>query len=278
MKWHIFLALGGPARAIAGFQPFREPQLNDEVVCYTYLSTYLVAIAAETAGPDFPSLPSFPTTRGIVPPFFSNRSTTVPLSAVTEASDINDDPETVIDLTTSDFAIPTDEEEEPAVTATDSGSVFLPTLVTSTEVTPTSSESVSGQAVIFFVSPQVDNEKRDIFKRAPGGFIGDGNTNVDICTNAGTFRLGDGQLFDLQDPIYYDGESYKEFRSEGTPPEDAITTEFSNADGTLVFSNRALPNTNAGFRQDKGGQVYITFTSSPPGCVPISLRVYAGKL
>lgn len=279
MKWHLFLALGGPARAIAGLQLFGEPQLNDGVVCYTYLSTYLVAIAAETAAPEFPTVPTFPTTRGIVPPFFSNRSTSVPPSAVTEASEI-ENPATFFDFTTSDFAIPTEDEEDSGATATDSGSLFQPTLVTSTatEASPTSSEPVSGQAVIFFVSPQVDNEKGDIFKRAPGGFIGDGNTNVDICTNAGTFRLGDGQLFDLQDPVYYDGESYKEFRSEGTPPEDAITREFSNVGGTLAFSNRDLPNSNAGFCQDKSGQVYITFTSSPPGCVPISLRVYAGKL
>jgi len=278
MKWHLFLALGGPARAIAGLQPIGEPQWNDGVVCYTYLSTYLVAIAAETAEPDFPTLPSFPTTRGIVPPYFSNRSTLVPPSVVTEASEINEIPATIIDFTTSNLAIQTEDQEDPGTTATDSDSLFLPTSVTSTEASPTGSEAASGQAVIFFVSPQVDNEKRDIVKRAPGGFIGSDNTNVDICTNAGTFRLGDGQLFDLQDPIYYNGESYKEFGSQGAPPADSVTRKFSNVAGTLVFSNRALPNTNAGFCQvEESGQVYITFTSSPPGCVPISLRVYAGQ-
>ncbi|KAH7193956.1 uncharacterized protein B0J16DRAFT_317604 [Fusarium flagelliforme] len=276
MKWHLFLALGGPARAIASLQPIGEPQWNDGVVCYTYLSTYLVAIAVETTEPDFPTLPSFPTTRGIVPPYFSNRSTLVPPSVVTEASEINENPATVIDITTSDFAIPTDDQEDAETTATGSGSLFPPTSATSTEASATSSEAVLGQAVIFFVSPQIDNEKRDIVKRAPGGFIGSDNINVDICTNAGTFRLGDGQLFDLQDPIYYNGESYKEFRSEGTPPTDAVTREFSNVAGALVFANRALPNTNAGFCQEEdSGRVYITFTSSPPGCVPVSLRVYA---
>ncbi|CAG7563251.1 unnamed protein product [Fusarium equiseti] len=278
MKWHLFLALGSPTRAIASLQPIGEPQWNDGVVCYTYLSTYLVAIAAETAEPDFPTLPSFPTTRGIAPPYFSNRSTLVPPSVVTEPSEINENPATIIDFTTSDFAIPTDDQEDAESTATGSGSLFPPTSATSTEASATSSKAVSGQAVIFFVSPQVGDEKRDIVKRAPGGFIGSDDINVDFCTNAGTFRLGDGQLFDLQDPIYYNGESYKEFRSEGTPPADAVTRQFSNVAGALVFANEALPNTNAGFCQEEdSGRVYITFTSSPPGCVPVSLRVYAAE-
>jgi hypothetical protein len=275
MKWYLFLALGGPARAIAGLQPIGEPQWNDGVVCYTYLSTYLVPVAAETLEAEFPTVPNFSTTRGIVPPYFSNRSTSAPPSALTEASEIIENPATIIDITTSVLAIPTDDQEDSEATATGSGSLLPPPSATSTEASATSSGAVSGQAVIFFVSPQVGEEKRDIVKRAPGG----DNTNVDICTNAGTFRLGDGQLFDLQDPIYYNGESYKEFGSQGTPPTDAVTREFSDAAGTLVFSNRALPNTNAGFCQEpESGQVYITFTSSPPGCVSVSLRVYAGTL
>ncbi|KAJ4108701.1 hypothetical protein NW768_012178 [Fusarium equiseti] len=271
MKWQLFLAFVGPARAVAGLEPTGQPQWNDGVICYTYLSTYLVPIAE----PQFPTVPSFPTTRGIVPPYFSNRSTSVPPSAVTEASGINERPTTIIDITTSGLAIPTD-DQDPGTTATASGSLFPPASVTSTDASATSSEAASGQAVIFFVSPQTGDERRGIAKRATGGFIGDSNTNVDICTDAGIFRLAGGQLFDLQDPIYYNGEPYKEFRSEGTPPADAVTRQFSDVAGTLVFASRALPNTNAGFCQEEdSGQVYITFTSSPPGCVPISLRVYA---
>ncbi|KAJ4248139.1 hypothetical protein NW762_012909 [Fusarium torreyae] len=275
MKWKLFLALGGPARAVAGWELIGDPQWNDGVVCYTYLSTYLAPVDAETAEPEFPTVPSFPTTRGIIPPYFSNRSTSVPPSALTEPSRINAKPTTGIDITTSDLAITTD-DQDPVTPATGTVSLLPPTSVTATQAFTTSSEATSGQAVIFFVSPQTGDEKRDLVKREPGGFIGGDTTKVEICTFAATFRLAAGQLLDSQDPIYYNGEPYKEFRGQGTPPEDAITRQFSDVAGALVFTSRALPNTNAGFCQEpESGQVYITFTSSPPGCLSISLRVYA---
>ncbi|KAF4452089.1 hypothetical protein F53441_5021 [Fusarium austroafricanum] len=293
----LFLAVGGPARAVAGLELNGESQWDNGVICYTYLSTYLAPVDAETAGSDLPTALSFPTTRGIIPPDPSNRSTSVPPSALTEPTDIDGKPTTGIDtsasgidtaasgintfssgisiLPSSGLTILTDDQDS-GTTATESGSLFPPTSVTSIEASTTSSGAVSGQAVILFVSPQAGDEKRDLVKRAPGGFIGGDITNVEICTYAATFRLIAGQLLDSQNPIYYNGEPFKEFRGRGAPPEDAITRQFADVAGTLVFASRALPNINAGFCQEpESGQVYVTFTSSPPGCVSISLRVYS---
>jgi hypothetical protein len=67
--------------------------------------------------------------------------------------------------------------------------------------------------------------------------------------------------------------------SEGTPPDGAITTEFTTSGGILAFVNLDLPNNQADFCQDPDtGQVFITFRGSPAGCVRISLRVFEGKL
>jgi hypothetical protein len=44
-----------------------------------------------------------------------------------------------------------------------------------------------------------------------------------------------------------------------------------------VFRNSGLPNGDAGFCQVSDGQVYITFTTGPPGCVPVNLAVYDSK-
>ncbi|CAG2011594.1 unnamed protein product, partial [Fusarium graminearum] len=148
-------------------------------------------------------------------------------------------------------------------------------VITTGEVSTTSSQAeITGEAVIFFVAPDTDNQRRSLVKRVtPGGFINRASP-VDICTDADTFQLTDGQLLDNGSPIYYNGEPYKQFGSDDTLPDGAITREFASVNGRLVFASRSLPSNNAGFCQDDTGQVYITFGSSPPGCDPIILQVY----
>ncbi|RGP70256.1 peptidase s8 and s53 subtilisin kexin sedolisin [Fusarium sporotrichioides] len=267
MKWQSLLALSSIVQAAAGLKLIDESEDNG-VVCYTYLSTYLAAVDIETAGP----APIFPTTRGILPPYFTNRSTSaVPPStfpADRESSTLLQDPEsTVALLTSSDFVIPTQSSE-----------LFSSTATISSQVSTTSSQSeVTGQPVIFFVTPNTANKRRSLVKRVtPGGFI-DGASSADICTDAAIFQLADGQLLDNGSPIYYDGEPYKQFGSDGTPPDGAITREFANVNGNLVFASNSLPSTNAGFCQDDSGRVYITFGSGPSGCDPVLLQVYTGN-
>ncbi|RBQ71692.1 hypothetical protein FVER14953_13439 [Fusarium verticillioides] len=132
-----------------------------------------------------------------------------------------------------------------------------------------------GQTVIFLIQLPDDDRKRNINKRAVGGFVGEGNP--DTCTFASSFNLAEGQLFKNGNPIYYDGEDFKELDSQGTPPANAITKGFASTGTSLSFRNDNLPDGEAGFCQTSDGQVYITFKSSPPGCTPVTLGVYDGK-
>ncbi|KAF5255966.1 hypothetical protein FOXYS1_13592 [Fusarium oxysporum] len=129
-----------------------------------------------------------------------------------------------------------------------------------------------GQTVIFLIQLPDDDRKRSINKREVGGFVGDGSP--DTCTFASSFNLAEGQLFKSGNPIYYSGEAYKELESQGLPPSDAITKGFASTGTSLSFQNNELPNGDAGFCQTSDGQVYITFTSAPPGCTPVTLGVY----
>ncbi|KAK2473340.1 hypothetical protein H9L39_15515 [Fusarium oxysporum f. sp. albedinis] len=129
-----------------------------------------------------------------------------------------------------------------------------------------------GQTVIFIIQLPDDNRKRSINKREVGGFVGDGSP--DTCTFASSFNLAEGQLFKSGNPIYYSGEAYKELESQGLPPSDAITKGFASTGTSLSFQNNELPNGEAGFCQTSDGQVYITFTSAPPGCTSVTLGVY----
>jgi hypothetical protein len=130
--------------------------------------------------------------------------------------------------------------------------------------------------VIFLIQLPDDDRKRNINKRAVGGFVGEGSP--DPCTFASSFNLTEGQLFKNGNPIYYDGEDFKELDSQGTPPADAITKGFASAGTSLSFQNDDLPDGEAGFCQTSDGQVYITFTSAPSGCTPVTLGVYDGKV
>ncbi|KAL6918365.1 hypothetical protein FSST1_009860 [Fusarium sambucinum] len=273
MKWRSFLAFGSAVQVATGLKLIDESEDNG-VVCYTYLSTYLAAV-------DVGPAPALPTTRGILPPYFTNRSTsaipTFTLSEDRESSIIVQDPDSTVALfTSSNAAIPT---ELPLLTSSDFviptefTDLVSPTVAISSDVATTSSEAeVTGQAVIFFITSDTTNERRRLVKRdVPGGFV-NAVSPVDICTDADAFQLADEQLLDNGSPVYYNGEPYKPFGSDGTPPDGAITKKFSNSNGNLVFTSKSLPRT--GFCQDDSGQVYITFGSRPTGCDPVLLQVY----
>ncbi|KAM0541485.1 hypothetical protein ACHAPJ_013220 [Fusarium lateritium] len=145
----------------------------------------------------------------------------------------------------------------------------------STASFPTSSsiDEPAGRSIILLVSLSVpDNERRDLNKRANGGFVG--TNNPDVCTFAAVFNLAQGQLFDGGVPVYYSGEAFKELAGKDRPSGDSITKTFTTSRGYLVFKNSGLPNGVAGFCQDSNGKVYITFTAGPPGCVPVDLGFY----
>ncbi|CAG1984229.1 unnamed protein product [Fusarium graminearum] len=266
MKWQLILALGGTLHRVAGLELIGEQEQDDGVICYTYLSTYLAPVDVAITGKELPTAANLPTTRGILPPYFTNRSTSLPLftfSSNPESSDAIPKPTSIDLFSSSDFVIPS---SEPS-------SLLPPTIATSTEASATTTGAVSGQNVILFIAPPA-NENRRFVKRAPGRFVG-GSDTVEICTNAAVFTLADGQLLDNEDPVYYNGNPYEQFGGQGSPPDGAITREFASVNGVLTFSSRSLPGNSAGFCQDGSGQVYMTFGSSPPRCDPILIRVYA---
>ncbi|KAH7245471.1 hypothetical protein BKA59DRAFT_555377 [Fusarium tricinctum] len=140
---------------------------------------------------------------------------------------------------------------------------------------PSASTSIdfdpTGQAVIFAITPSQDTRKRDV-----GGFVGNGGP--DVCTFATVYTLGQGRLFDGGLPIAYNGEAFQALRSSSVPSGDAITTTFSNNGGVLSFSNPSLPGGRASFCQTPSdGQVYLTFTSRPSGCQPVTLTIYGAE-
>ncbi|KAF4449059.1 hypothetical protein F53441_7603 [Fusarium austroafricanum] len=142
---------------------------------------------------------------------------------------------------------------------------------------PTSSGIVEppGRSVIFLIQQESDNQKRDIKKRATGGFVG--ANNPDICTFASVFNLAEGRLFSGGLPIFYDsGEEFKvlDGQSGGSLTSSSITRTFETIDQALVFRNSGLPNGQAGFCQVSSGQVYVTFGTQPLGCEPVTLVVY----
>lgn len=194
--------------------------------------------------------------------FVSVQSTgTSPVSLTSaETSDLNVEPTGVL----------TDELATSSASIQDLGSTA------STDTFPTSSSinQPAGRPIIFRVSIP-DNERRGLHKRATRGFVGIGNP--DVCTFAAVFTLAEGKLLDGGVPVYYSGEDYKDLAGQDIPSGDSITTTFTASGGNLVFRNSGLPNGDASFCQVSNGQVYITFTTGPPGCVPVNLAVYDGK-
>lgn len=172
-----------------------------------------------------------------------------------------------------------------------SGSLFLPSpspilsteilTATSTTVTslPTPSTQVNRQ-LILLVTPSAAS-RRYLHARAATGFLNIEATLQQSCANATVFTLASGQLSDASGiPIYYSlGDTFKPLRSAGSLLDGAtaITTTFSDNNGVLEFSNPSLPGGRASFCEDDTGRVYITFTSSPANCVPVSLTSYDGR-
>ncbi|EMT70385.1 hypothetical protein FOC4_g10008831 [Fusarium odoratissimum] len=196
-----------------------------------------------------------------------------------EQSIIASEPGTTPDFSSFNVA-PT--EAQTGSGAPSSGSITEPIItpsVSTTDITssalPTSTGIVEppGRSVIFLIQASND-QKRDIGKREAEGFVG--ADNPDICTFALVFNLAEGQLFVGGLPTFYAGEDYKALgvQDEDSFIQGAITRTFGTTGRTLFFRNSDLPNGEAGFCQDSSGQVYITFTSSPPGCFPVTLGVY----
>ncbi|KAH7203425.1 hypothetical protein DER44DRAFT_667385 [Fusarium oxysporum] len=245
MKSHIFATtlLGSVGIASAA----EYPSMVMDTWCITYLSTYLAPISGQ------------PNTD--------------------EQSIIASEPGTTPDFSSFNVA-PT--EAQTGSGAPSSGSITEPIItpsVSTTDITssalPTSTGIVEppGRSVIFLIQASND-QKRDIGKREAEGFVG--ADNPDICTFALVFNLAEGQLFVGGLPTFYAGEDYKALgvQDEDSFVQGAITRTFGTTGRTLSFRNSDLPNGEAGFCQDSSGQVYITFTSSPPGCFPVTLGVY----
>ncbi|RFN54430.1 hypothetical protein FIE12Z_1218 [Fusarium flagelliforme] len=205
-----------------------------DTLCITYLSTYLVPIPAP------PGLSS----SGFLT-FSGNRSTTT-ASETTPIADLSSD--------VAPTAAQTDTETPSNALIT--GSLTEPIDTTSAFPTATGIVEPPGRAVIFLIQEANDNQKRDISKRATGGFVG--ADNPDICIFALIFNLA--EAFGVQ--------------GDEALPQGAVTRAFATSGRTLVFRNSDLPNGEAGFCQDASGKAYITFTTSPSGCIPITLGVY----
>ncbi|KAF4952742.1 hypothetical protein FGADI_6494 [Fusarium gaditjirri] len=214
--------------------------------------------------------------------FFGNSSTNCNgLRAVVtdDRSIIATEPGTTTDLSSIDVA-PT--EAQTGSGTLSSGSITEPIDTSSaaaTDITssasPTSTGIVEppGRSVIFLIQAS-SNQKRDVEKREAEGFVG--ADNPDVCTFALTFNLAEGQLFVGGVPTFYAGEDFKVLGNQDRDSfvKGSITRSFGTTGRTLFFKNSGLPNGEAGFCQDSSGQVYITFTASPPGCVPVTLGVY----
>ncbi|KAG7424140.1 hypothetical protein Forpi1262_v015172 [Fusarium oxysporum f. sp. raphani] len=265
MKSHIFATtlLGSVGIASAA----EYPSMVMDTWCITYLSTYLAPISGQ---------PSLSPSRHLT--FFGNSSTAT-VSKTVDQSIIASEPGTTPDFSSFDVA-PT--EAQTGSGAPSSGSTTEPIItpsVSATDITssalPTSTGIVEppGRSVIFLIQAS-NNQKRDIGKREAEAFVG--AENPDICTFALTFNLAEGQLFVGGLPTFYAGEDYKALgvQDEDSFVQGAITRTFGTTGRTLFFRNSDLPNGEAGFCQDSSGQVYITFTSSPPGCFPVTLGAY----
>ncbi|RGP69568.1 hypothetical protein FSPOR_4672 [Fusarium sporotrichioides] len=165
-------------------------------------------------------------------------------------------------------------DTETPSTASITGSLTEPIDTSSAIPAPSGIVEPPGRAVIFLIQETTDNQKRDINERATGGFVG--SDNPDICTFALTFNLAEDRLFSGGSPTFYGGEDFKSLGSQddGALPQGAITRTFASSRRRLVFRSPDLPNGEAGFCQDASGQTYITFTSSPAGCIPVVLDVY----
>ncbi|KAF4989601.1 hypothetical protein FGRMN_9008 [Fusarium graminum] len=265
-----------------------QGEMEMDTWCVTYVSTYLAPAANQGDGPtnepgerptgqESGRLPFVPSIR---PTFAKNTSSVTPttfsgLSAIGSDSSTLGVQSSSLSLIGSDLST---SETQKDVSTSQELSSDAPTSnvesAISTSLAPTSSGIIEpqGRSIIFQVSVPNDN-KRNINKRAAGGFVG--NDNPGSCTFAAVFNLAEGQLFESGVPIYYaSGDDYKELSGQDDPPQAAIKTTFAAGGNGLVFTNPGLPNGEAGFCQGPDGRVYITFTSGPPGCLVVNLAAY----
>ncbi|SCO77323.1 uncharacterized protein FRV6_01535 [Fusarium oxysporum] len=213
----------------------QDDQRQPESWCITYLSTYLVSVSDGHTRPATSSVGEafFPETSEAALTFSTDQ-------AIPSTFPVHDD----LVITTS----------APSPTT----GILVP--------------DANGRSVIFRIIPELQDTKRDLQVRAVGGFVG---SQSEICAAAAIFNLVQGRLLDGTWPIYYNGEGFKELRGQpGALPRDAVAETFVDEDGFLQFFSSALPNGEAGFCQEaESGQVYITFTASPPSCQSIRLSI-----
>ncbi|GJC96714.1 hypothetical protein ColKHC_05540 [Colletotrichum higginsianum] len=222
-------------------------------LCYTYLSTYLELGPVGTAGP----APS-----GSTPSSTTTISPAVPTAGTSGSSS----PSSGGSFTALPTSAPTT-------------SAFTTSAPTTSSPSPTTS-TLAVRQVILLVAP-VPAPARRVRKRDDlGGFVSTGtDENPQVCSVATVFVLSEDQVLAGGQPFFYAGESFKPLRNGGTPPPGAVTTTFGpDADGVLRFTNPAIPNGGASFCQyPANGQVYVTFTSSPLGCVPVLILAYGDR-
>lgn len=218
--------------------------------CITYLSTYLIPISVAPSSPEESPLPELDTSVGLETSFSLDRS----LSQL--------DPEP----TSSTLSFVPSRDETSLLTTVD---------MTSAPPSATTDASTDGELIILRVVTDVPENER-LRRREIGGFIG---SQSGICDNADIFTLLDGQLLAGGNPVYYNGESFKVLSAQGQPPSGAITRTFKRDGNKLRFQSSRFPAGEAGFCQTPSdGQVYITFSSEPAGCIPVTILVVSCKL
>ncbi|RKL51565.1 hypothetical protein BFJ70_g283 [Fusarium oxysporum] len=238
-----------------------------ETWCITYVSTYLVPLQASSNLTEIGEATKY-----------SSLAPALDVTAADNASSVT----TQINTSSSAFEtqLVDDQSTEPqSGTESTDGTTIVPTSSVEAELTSSSNTASAssigtepaGRSIIFLIS-LTENDKRDLSRRATGGFVG--NENPGVCTFAAVFTLSDDQLLEDGIPIYYAGEEFKELSGQGQAPSDAVTKTFLSSGGGLQFTNAKLPGGQAGFCQDSSGKVYITFSSGPPGCIPVDLSVY----
>ncbi|RKK71279.1 hypothetical protein BFJ69_g11127 [Fusarium oxysporum] len=239
--------------------------------CITYLSTYLAPISGQPASSPSRHLTFFGNSSAATASYTNDQSI---IASETVTTPTLDSDLSTLSVARTDSEAPssgpmTGSLAEPIVTP----SLSATDITSSTLPTSTGVVEPPGRSVIFLVQAP-SNQKRDIKKREIGGFVG--ADNPDVCTFALTFNLAEGQLFVNGLPTSYAGEDYKALgvQDEDSFVQGSITKTFGTTGRTLFFRNSGLPNGEAGFCQDSSGQVYIIFSASPPGCVPVTLGVY----
>ncbi|KNB14779.1 hypothetical protein FOXG_13555 [Fusarium oxysporum f. sp. lycopersici 4287] len=261
------------ATFLAAFNNAAAKQLASvklETWCITYVSTYLVPMQASSNLTEIGEATKY-----------SSLAPTLDVTAADNASSVTTQISTE-DTSSSAFEtqLVDDQSTEPqSGTESTDGTTIVPISSVEAELTSSSNTASASsigtepavRSIIFLISLP-ENDKRDLSRRATGGFVG--NENPGVCTFAAVFTLSDYQLLEGVIPIYYAGEEFKELSGQGQAPSDGVTKTFLSSGGGLQFTNAKLPGGQAGFCQDSNGKVYITFSSGPPGCVPVDLSVY----